>query len=144
MAATLTTSPAMKVETPRVLFHVPSTIPLTGTPGGLASISSDGERFVFAVPTTASRQLVTLPREVLEKYVGTYAGPGGNDVVVSLEDDQLTIQPAPGQGKFLLYAQSETSFYFQTAEPEIDFVKDDNGNVTQFNLYQGGRITRAK
>jgi len=139
----VTTVPAFKAERPRMLFRAPTAIPLTGTPEGLASISPDGQLVVFSLPTPPERAEVTVAPEILAKYAGTYAGQGNVDVVVTLEGDQLMIQPAPGQGKFLLFASSETSFYFKTAEPEIEFVKDDKGNVTHFMLYAGVRVTKA-
>ena len=143
MAAAVTTAPSFTSAPTTLLFRAPDTIPLTGTPGGLAGISADGQRFVFAVPTPPQRTPIAVAADILEKYVGAYTGPGDNDVLVTREGDQLMIQPGPGQGRFLLFASSETSFYFQTVEPEIEFVKDASGDVTHFVLYQGGRATRA-
>ncbi len=143
MGVSVSLVPEFKAGQPTLLFKAPGTIPLTGTPGGLAAISADGERFVFAVPTPPRRVETAVAVDILRQYEGTYAGPGGNDVVVTLDDDHLVIQPSPGSGTFRLYASSETSFFFQTAEPEIDFVRDQAGRVTHFMLYQDGRVTRA-
>ena len=143
MAVSVSLAPEFKAGQTMLLFKVPGTIPLTGTPGGLAAVSADGERFVFAVPTPPRRIETAVAVDILRQYQGTYAGPGGNDVVVTLDDDHLNIQPTPGLGTFRLYASSETSFFFQTAEPEIEFVRDQAGRVTHFMLYQDGRVTRA-
>jgi Tol biopolymer transport system component len=143
MAVPVSLVPEFKAGHATVLFQAPGTIPLTGTPGGLAAVSADGQRFAFAAPMPPRRIEMAVGVDILRQYVGTYAGPAGNDVVVALEDEHLSIQPSPGLGTFRLYASSETSFFFQTAEPEIDFVRDQDGRVTHFILYQDGRMTRA-
>ena len=48
MAADVTTTPAIQVGTPRLLFKLPG--PLPGNPSQWKNVSSDGERFIFAMP----------------------------------------------------------------------------------------------
>ena len=50
MAVGVRTDSGFEFGKPRMLFKAPESIPLQGTPGGLASIARDGERFLFAVP----------------------------------------------------------------------------------------------
>jgi Tol biopolymer transport system component len=54
MVATLTTGPQIKAGEPKPLFHVPPGFPITDTPGRIADISADGQRFLFLVPVEAA------------------------------------------------------------------------------------------
>ena len=46
MSVSVSTSPAFEFGKPKLLFKAPSSFPVSGTPGGLASISRDGQRFL--------------------------------------------------------------------------------------------------
>jgi hypothetical protein len=50
---------------------------------------------------------------------------------------------ATGQGKFPVYAETETKFFPLVIPAEIDFVKDDQGKVTSLVLHQGGHDMKA-
>jgi Tol biopolymer transport system component len=52
MAVDVTTTPAFQAGTPRLLFKLQG--PLPGNPAQWKNVSSDGERFIFAMPTTAT------------------------------------------------------------------------------------------
>ncbi|HMF52701.1 MAG TPA: DUF3471 domain-containing protein, partial [Edaphobacter sp.] len=56
----------------------------------------------------------------------------------SLEGDQL-ISQASQQQKIPVFAESETKFFTKMMNAEIEFVKDDKGDVTGMVLHQGGR-----
>jgi hypothetical protein len=93
------------------------------------------------VGRTNDEKKVTVPREVLAKYVGTYetvAQTGTNvmsarSFVVTLVDDQLMIEIG-GRGKMPLIPLSETTF-----SPRLlgtyEFVKDERGQVTHLMAY---------
>ena len=49
MAVDITTTPALTVGTPRVLFKMPG--PLPGNPLQWKNVSKDGQRFIFSMPT---------------------------------------------------------------------------------------------
>ena len=49
MAADVTTSPTLTVGTPRLLFKMPG--PLPGNPLQWKNVSTDGQRFIFSMPT---------------------------------------------------------------------------------------------
>jgi hypothetical protein len=49
MAVDVTTNPTIQVGTPRLLFKLQG--PLPGNPSQWKNVSSDGERFIFAMPT---------------------------------------------------------------------------------------------
>jgi Tol biopolymer transport system component len=54
MAVDIETTPTFKAGTPRMLFSLPG--PLPGNPLQWKNVSPDGQRFLFAMPTTASTQ----------------------------------------------------------------------------------------
>ncbi len=51
---------------------------------------------------------------------------------------------ATGQGKIELFAETETKFFLKVVEAQIEFVKDDSGQLRKLILLQGGRPTEAK
>lgn len=95
-----------------------------------------------AVVLPSERKEVTVPPAVLEKYVGTYELTPNFDIVMTLEGGQLMTQ-ASGQPKFPLYAESETKFFLKVVEAEVEFVKNEKGDVTHIILHQGGRDTQG-
>jgi hypothetical protein len=57
---------------------------------------------------------------------------------MTLEGGQLMTQ-ATGQPKFPLFAESETKFFLKVVDAEVEFVKNDKGEVTGLVLHQGGQ-----
>ena len=165
MAVDVTTSPTFQAGPPKLLFWVPTTVPLVGMfrNDGMQSnhgdcgvspdcgenetgnISRDGQRFVFEVPILPDRQEVGVARGILGKYIGTYEGvepsPSANfpvlDWVVTLEADQLMIQIAAWE-KGPLFAESETRFFLKKTHLDIEFVKDEKGDVKYLIWYRDG------
>jgi hypothetical protein len=91
----------------------------------------------------SERQEITVPADVLKRYVGTYAISAGTNVMITLDGEHLFAQIS-GQPRLQLFAQSETSFFMKAVEVQLDFVKDSSGAVTQLVSHQGGRDTIAK
>ena len=60
MAVSVSTSPAFEFGKPKLLFKAPDSFPVAGTPGGLASISRDGQRFALVVPPAPSLREITV------------------------------------------------------------------------------------
>ncbi|HEY2469073.1 MAG TPA: serine hydrolase [Terracidiphilus sp.] len=88
------------------------------------------------------RTAIAVDPKVLEQYTGTYALFKEFDLVVTLENGQLMTQ-ATGQGKFPIYAETETKFFPIVIPAEIEFVKDDQGKISSLILHQGGRDMKA-
>ncbi len=88
------------------------------------------------------RSTVTVDPKILAQYVGTYELSKGFDIAVTMENGQLITQ-ATGQGKVPLYAESETKFFPTLFPADLEFVKDDKGNVTQLILRQGAHEMKA-
>jgi Tol biopolymer transport system component len=79
MSVSVSTSPAFEFGRPKLLFKAPDSFPVSGTPGGLASISRDGQRFALVVPPPPRlRQITVLDRQ--GKTVRKVGEPGLYDL----------------------------------------------------------------
>lgn len=101
--------------------------------GSLAQVAH-GEKVVL----NSERKEISLPQQVLAKYVGTYELAPAFSINMTLEDGRLMTQ-ATNQRKLPLYAESETMFFLKDVNAQIEFVKNDKGEVTGLVLHQGGR-----
>jgi CubicO group peptidase (beta-lactamase class C family) len=97
-----------------------------------------GEKIVLP----SERKEIKVSQAILEKYVGTYELMPNFDIVMTLEGGQLMTQ-ATGQSKFPLFAESETKFFLKVVDAEVEFFKNDKGEVTYLILNQGGREGKA-
>jgi CubicO group peptidase (beta-lactamase class C family) len=97
-----------------------------------------GEKVVLP----SERKEITVSPATLEKYVGTYELMPNFDIVVTLEGGQLMTQ-ATGQSKFPLFAESETKFFLKVVDAEVEFFKNDKGQVTHLILHQGGQDVKG-
>jgi hypothetical protein len=89
------------------------------------------------------KDAVTVPPEILSKYVGTYERQipkGPQEIKVTLEDGQLTLSFG-GDSPWRATAHSETTFTaFGT---RYEFFKSDRGEVTHFMMTDGSGEWRA-
>ncbi len=92
-----------------------------------------GEKVVLP----SERKEITVPKEVLARYVGTYELAPGFSIVITLDGDRLSAQ-ATNQPEFPLFAASETEFFLKAVDAQIEFSKNDKGEVTSLTLHQGG------
>ena len=110
-------------------------------PGGIAhklAAVAHGETVVLA----SERKEITVAPAILANYVGTYELSPAFALVMTLEGSQLMTQ-ATGQHKLPLYPESETKFFLKVVDAQVDFVKNDKGEVTGLVLHQGGRDMKA-
>jgi CubicO group peptidase (beta-lactamase class C family) len=110
-------------------------------PSGMApkmAALAHGEKVVLA----EERKEVTVPAKILADYVGSYELAPGFIFVVTLEGDQRITQ-ITGQPKVPIFAESETMFFPKVVDAEIEFFKNEKGQVTHLVLHQGGRDTQA-
>jgi CubicO group peptidase (beta-lactamase class C family) len=116
--------------------------------------STDGNEAVFSTKDSESNgrrtdkklpvnEEVDVVPDILENYVGTYNLAPGFDIVMTLEDGKLMTQ-ATGQGKFQLFAKSETRFFLKVVPAEVEFVANDNGEYNKMILYQNGQEVVGK
>ncbi len=110
---------------------------LNGTaPGEIAERMAQvvhGEKVVLP----AERKEIKVPKKILAEYVGSYELAPSFIFVVTLEGDQLVTQ-ATGQPKVPIFAESQTLFFPKVVDAEIEFFKDEKGQVTHLVLHQGG------
>jgi len=59
-----------------------------------------------------------------------------------LEGDQL-ISRATGQGDLKIYPETETMFFTKDLDAELEFVKNEKGEVTHLILHQNGHDTKG-
>ena len=90
----------------------------------------------------SERKEITVPPAILAKYVGTYELMPNFDIVMTLEGGQLMTQ-ATGQSKFPLFAESETKFFLKVVDAEVEFFKNEKGEVTHIILHQGGQDVKG-
>ena len=124
MAVDVNTTATFEFGKPRLLFKLPDSVAVTGTPGGLGSVSRDGQRVVFIVPEVPRRQQITvLDRQ--GKTVRTVGEPGfysqprlspdGTRLAVQRNDrdagrqDIWTIDMATGKGTAVTNDSNSTS-----------------------------------
>jgi CubicO group peptidase (beta-lactamase class C family) len=84
------------------------------------------------------RSEVKVDPKILAQYVGTYELNPKFSLTFTMEGDALYGQSNPND-KMRMYAESETKVFPKAMNAEIEFVKDDKGQVTGLVLHQGGR-----
>ncbi len=47
-------------------------------------------------------------------------------------------EPATGQQNIPIFPESETEFFYKVVDPQITFMVDDSGAVTQFIVHPNG------
>jgi serine-type D-Ala-D-Ala carboxypeptidase/endopeptidase len=113
----------------------------------LTNSSQDNEDLArhVLVPTlplvaVVRRAEVTLPRDVLSEYVGTYRLTPQFALTIALADRGLTLQ-ATGQPVFPLFAEARDRFFLKVVDAQVEFTRDSTGHVTGAVLLQnGGRM----
>lgn len=114
--------------------------------GGVATtlrMDQIGGHYVLArVEEGGEDEPLEVPADVLETYVGLYRATGQFEIDVTLEDGQLYTQAA-GQGRYPVFADSETEFHLEVTEASIEFIRED-GEVVAAVINQGGRTLRLE
>jgi Domain of unknown function (DUF3471) len=87
---------------------------------------------------SGERKEITLSRDVLSRYTGTYDFEPGANLLIKLEGDQLSAKLG-GQPWTPIYPESETMFFLKAADAQLEFRKDTKGAVTGVVMHQGGR-----
>ena len=105
--------------------------------GNLAKVAY-GEKVVL--PT--ERKEITVSPEILKQYVGTYELTPRFSLTITLEDGQL-ISQGTNQEKVPMFAESETMFFLKLVDAQIEFVKNEKGEVTNLVLHQNGRDVKG-
>lgn len=86
---------------------------------------------------------VPVSSEVMNQYVGVYEIQPGFSIAITLEENHLMSQ-ATGQGKFEIFPESPTKYFFKVVDAQIEFIKSSEGKYDSFVLYQGGQKIAGK
>jgi CubicO group peptidase (beta-lactamase class C family) len=106
--------------------------------GKLAAVAHD-EKVVLQ----SERKEIKVPREILEKYVGSYELAPGILITMSLDGDKFMTQ-LTGQPKFEVFGQTEKDFFLKVVDAQLTFETDAQGKAVDVILHQGGRDQTAK
>ena len=87
---------------------------------------------------TVVRSEVKVAPSILAQYVGTYDLLPKFSLTFTMDGDAMYAQSNPND-KMRVYAESEMKVFPKAMNAEIEFVKDDKGQVTGLVLHQGGR-----
>jgi CubicO group peptidase (beta-lactamase class C family) len=100
-----------------------------------------GEKVVLP----SERKEIALSPQTLQKYVGSYelTFPGQNvPLVITLEEGKLLAQLGQ-QPKFPIFAESETLFFYKVVDAQLEFAKNEKGEITGVVLHQNGHDTKG-
>lgn len=84
------------------------------------------------------REVVRVPNEVLERYVGRYELQPTFAIEVTKNGSQLYAQ-ATGQGRFEIFPSAENEFYLTVVDAQITFNRNADGEVESLTLHQNGQ-----
>jgi CubicO group peptidase (beta-lactamase class C family) len=112
--------------------------PFAGQIGANLAEVAYGEKVVLP----AERKEITVSPEILRQYVGTYELAPTFSIAITLENGQLMTQ-ATNQQKLPLFAESETMFFLKVVDAQVEFVKNEKGEVTHLVLHQNGRDAKG-
>ena len=90
-----------------------------------------------------SKNELIVPVAELEKLVGNYTIMPNFTLAVTHDGKRLQVQ-ATGQGKFPVYAKSNSHFYYKVVAAEIIFELDNNGEALSLTLHQAGQKFSGK
>ena len=94
------------------------------------------------VELPTERKEITVSPEILKQYVGTYELTPTFSIAMTLENGQLMTQ-ATNQQKLPLFAESETMFFLKVVDAQVEFVKNEKGEVTHMVLHQNGQDVKG-
>lgn len=89
------------------------------------------------------KKSLTLSREILGAFVGTYLSKSGLQFSVVEENGQLLLKPA-GQPPIAIYPESSTNFFTRILNCEITFNRTEDGHVKGLTLQQQGGAISAE
>lgn len=112
-----------------------------GTVTGLRVVTRVGMERAFARTSEelpAERQAVVVAAALLRRFVGEYEIAPGFTLTVTLDGEQLMLEPT-GQPRLPLFPESETAFFLRSVDARLVFEVDETGAATGLVLHQAGR-----
>lgn len=102
-----------------------------------------GADFLLRGPPLAIRE-VPITRSVVAPYVGEYELQPGRSAFVRLENDGTMTLRVPGNVRFRMYAESDSTFFTKRAPWRVRFTRDGAGAVTAMSVDMGGQVRTAR
>jgi len=93
-------------------------------------------------PLAQQRIELSLPPDVLEKYLGNYEIQPGVTLAISRDGNKLYEQ-LTGQQPLRIYASAPNEFFLRAVDAQISFVPRADGTIASLILHQNGRNTPA-
>jgi len=128
---------------------------LTGGDGLVVMVNSDNGAIIQEIANsiskvyhmdgllrTKTRKTVQVESSVLQTYIGKYDFAPQVFLTVTLENGLLFVQ-LTGQPKFQIYPESQNKFFLTVVDAEVEFVKNETGQVSKAVLYQNGMVRDA-
>lgn len=95
------------------------------------------------LPVQKIRKEIIITNEELQKFVGTYQVEKDFEIKISLDKDQLFSQ-LTGQNVFPIFVESEMLFFYKVVDAQIQFEKNEKGEISNLFLLQNGNKIEAK
>jgi CubicO group peptidase (beta-lactamase class C family) len=95
------------------------------------------------LPVQKIRKEIIITTEQLERFVGVYEVEKDFEIKISLDNDQLFAQ-LTGQNAFPIFAESEMLFFLKVVDAQIQFEKNENGEILNLFILQDGNKIEAK
>ncbi len=86
---------------------------------------------------------INIPDSILASYVGEYQISPESIITISKEGHQLK-GFAREYGQLEIYPSTEHKFFLKALDAELEFVKDENGNVIKLLIDHQGMHVEAK
>lgn len=98
---------------------------------------------IAGVGTVLTR--VSIDAALLTRYAGRYELAPGFDFVIAADSARSRLIVRLGdQGRLPAYPASDTDFFFEAVDAQLEFVMDSTGRVSALRLHQGGRTQAAR
>lgn len=124
-------------------------IVLSNNDSNSVGISDALADIVYGNPVTLPRKrtAIVVDEKILDSYVGVYEGPFMTNpkaiFTVTREANNLSIQ-RQGGNKSVILPETTTRFFYRARDIQIDFVKDDSGQVIKQLQFRNGIPSEAK
>ncbi len=82
-------------------------------------------------------EIVSVPDEILEKYTGRYKQPDGSITLISTKENVIIISGGRWP-KTIFYPEAINKFFRREWDTQLEFIKDETGEITKMIMYQDG------
>lgn len=122
-----------------------SVVLISNSSYNLAPIEKDIISILYNQPYKLAEPLVEVKVDttILKQYVGEYEVAPTFKITISLVNGGLKARPT-GQGLFDLFAKSENIFFLKVVDAQVEFVKNEKGEVDKMILHQNGQDLPGK